>query len=127
MTPRRAAAIVTALCLAAVAAALGASALVRHVDPHHGTIPDDVFAPLRIPKVDVHQHLAPGTSELAMRVARVHGIETLVNLSGGSAGVALDAQLAEAGRRRGHVIVFMNLDLDGCCDGSWGAREAARL
>jgi predicted TIM-barrel fold metal-dependent hydrolase len=127
MTPRLATAIVAALCVAAVAVSIGASALVRHVDPGFAQVPDDTFAPIRIPKLDVHQHLAPATVAIALQVAEAHGIRALVNLSGGSEGGALEAQLAAARPQHGRVLVFMNLDLDGCCGEAWASRETARL
>ena len=50
-----------------------------------------------------------------------------MNLSGGAEGGELDAQLAAARPYGDRVIIFMNLDGEGCCGEAWVAREAARL
>jgi predicted TIM-barrel fold metal-dependent hydrolase len=127
LTQRRATALVAALCLASLGAALGATVAVERAHPGITRPPPDLFVPLPIPRIDVHQHVGPATVELAMRVARADGISALVNLSGGAEGGELEAQLAAARPMGDRVVVFMNLDEAGCCDAAWVAREAARL
>jgi predicted TIM-barrel fold metal-dependent hydrolase len=127
LTVPRAIALVGALCLAMLALALGATRAVERAHPGITRPEHEPFAPLRIPKIDVHQRFAPGTLEPALRVAQADGIGALVNLSGGAEGGELDAQLAAARPYGDRVIVFMNLDGEGCCGEAWVAREAARL
>ena len=124
---RRAVLAVAALCAAAVVFALGATGVAERVHPGFARPQDDLFLPLALPKLDLHQHLTPGTVALAVKVARLHGIDALVNLSGGPEGGGLEAQLAAARTQGGRVLVFMNLELEGCCDAGWAEREAARL
>jgi len=127
LTPARATALVAALCLAAVAVALGATVAVERAHPGITRPAPDEFAPLHIPRIDFHQHVGPATLELALRVARADGIALVVNLSGGAEGGALEAQLAAARPVGDRVVVFMNLDEEGCCGEAWARREAARL
>lgn len=127
LTRRRAAAVVAALCAAAVVLALGATRLAERAHPGFSRPAADLFTPLALPKIDVHQHVAPGALEAAVEIARRHGIVALVNLSGGAAGEGLEAQLAAARPHGGRVLVFMSLDLEGCCGPAWADREAARL
>ena len=119
--------LVAALCLGAIALSLGATRAVERAHPGITRPEQDTFAPLRIPTLDVHQRVAPATLDMALRVARASGIGALVNLSGGSEGGALEAQLTAARPYGDRVIVFMNLDADGCCGDTWIRREAARL
>jgi predicted TIM-barrel fold metal-dependent hydrolase len=123
-TPRRASWVVGVLCAATIALALGATALSERLRPRRAP-PGDLFAPVHVTRIDVHQRLAPGTADVALDVADVEGLDVVVNLSGGAAGAGLEAQLAEA--RPGRVVVFMQLDPEGCCDDAWVAREASRL
>jgi predicted TIM-barrel fold metal-dependent hydrolase len=122
----RAAAAVAALCSAAVAVALGGTAAVERAFPAVAAREPETFA-LDLRRVDLHQHLGPRTVDLAVQIARLHGIDVLVNLSGGAAGQGLDEQLAAASRHPGRVVTFANLDLRGCCDEPWGRREAEAL
>ncbi len=115
------------LCVAAVALALGATRAVERAHPGITRPEEDSFAPLRIPKLDVHQHLAPATLDMALQVARASGIGAIVNLSGGAEGGGLEAQLAAARPHGDRVTVFMNLEAEGCCGEPWVRREAARL
>jgi predicted TIM-barrel fold metal-dependent hydrolase len=118
---------VAALCAGAVALAVAASGVTERAFPGFSRPRGDLFAPLAIPKIDVHQHVAPGAVDAAIEVARRHGIAALVNLSGGAEGAGLEPQLAAARKHGGRVIVFMNLDFEGCCGAAWAEREAARL
>ncbi len=127
MTPRRSALLVSALCVAAVAAALGATRYVEARSPGllMGAAPE--FRPLPLRRFDVHQRVTPGTVADAVRIAEANGIDGFVNLSGGHLGGGLEESLEAArpfGRR---VIVFMELDLEGCCGAGWSAREVDRL
>lgn len=123
----RASAVVAALCLGAIALALGATRAVERAHPGITRPEQEGFAPLRIPKLDVHQQVGHATLDMALQVAQVSGIGAFVNLSGGAEGGELEAQLAAARPRENRVIVFMNLDAEGCCGDRWIAREAARL
>lgn len=123
----RAVALVAALCLAALAAAVAASSAVERSHPGLLHPPPPPFAALDLPRIDVHQHFGPPLAEDAVRLARANGIGLVVNLSGGFAGGALEAQLAAARPLGGRVVTFAELDPEGCCGGAWSAREAARL
>ncbi len=127
LTVPRAIALVGALCIAMLAAAFAATRAVERAHPGITRPEREPFAPLRIPKIDVHQHFGPATLGPALRIAQVDGIGALVNLSGGAEGGELDAQLAAARPHGERVSVFMNLDGEGCCGEAWAAREAARL
>jgi predicted TIM-barrel fold metal-dependent hydrolase len=124
--PARASAAVGALCLAAVALALGGTAAVERAYPDMAARDPESFA-LDLRRIDLHQHLGPRTVDVAVQIARMHGIDAIVNLSGGVAGTGLEGQLAAASRHPDRVVTFMNLDLSGCCDEAWGRREAERL
>ena len=128
LTPRRAAFAVAALCLAMTALALAVTAAVDAARPGIAEpAPQEAPALLSILRFDFHEHATPGTVEYAVRVADASGISGLVNLGGGAAGAGLEAQLEAARPHGGRVLVFMNLDLDGCCRPAWAEREAARL
>jgi Amidohydrolase len=127
LTVGRASAMVLALCLGAIALAVGATRTVERAHPGITRPEADVFSPLRIPKLDVHQLVGPATLEMAVRVAQVSGVGAFVNLGGGAEGGELEAQLAAARPHGEHVIVFMNLDAEGCCGEGWVRREAGRL
>ncbi|HET9596114.1 MAG TPA: amidohydrolase family protein [Anaeromyxobacteraceae bacterium] len=122
----RAAIAVAALCSAAVAVALGGTAAVERAFPAIAARDPESFA-LDLRRVDLHQHLGPRTVDFAVQIARLHGIEVLVNLSGGAPGQGLEEQLAAASRHAGRVVTFANLDLRGCCDEAWGRRAAEGL
>jgi predicted TIM-barrel fold metal-dependent hydrolase len=125
-TVRRAVAGVVALCAGALLVAITATAAVQWARPglfHAGPLRS---APLPLPRLDAHQHLTPGTIDLAIRIAELQGIGALVNLSGGAEGGTLEAQLAAARPYGERVVVFMNPDPRGCCDDAWAVREAAR-
>ena len=92
-------------------------------------LPAGTFGPMWAPeivKVDVHQHVLPNTVPEAVRLARAHGIEVIVNLQGGTADGGLRGQLEAASAASGHVLVFAQVDPAGCCDAAWTAREVAR-
>ncbi|BDG10452.1 hypothetical protein AMPC_35650 [Anaeromyxobacter paludicola] len=115
---------VLALCLAVTGAVLGVAGWsFRRDAPERARR----FRPLPIPKVDVHQHVGPRTLADAVRLGASQGIRVVVNLSGGADDEALQAQLAAAARHPGRALVFMGLDLEGCCDEGWQRREVARL
>ncbi len=127
-TPRFAAAVVAASCLGMIALALAVTMAVDRARPGISRPPPpERSAFLSIRRLDFHQHATPGTLEDAVRVASANGIAALVNLSGGAAGAGLEAQLEAARPFGDRVLVFMNLDLHGCCEPAWSAREAARL
>lgn len=126
-TVRRAIAAVLALCAGALLLAVLATAAVQRARPGLFRAGPIRSAPLPLPRLDASQHLTPGTIDLAVRIAERHGIGALLNLSGGAAGDALEAQLAAARPYGERVLVFMNPDPRGCCDEAWAVREAARV
>ncbi|HEY6106809.1 MAG TPA: amidohydrolase family protein [Anaeromyxobacteraceae bacterium] len=87
----------------------------------------DAFRQAPIPRIDVHQHVGPGTLDDAMRLGGVWGVPALVNLDGDTVDGQLPAQLASAARFPGRVQVFMGVDFQGCCGEDWVGRELARL
>ena len=127
LTLRDATMLVLSLCLAAIAVALGATRAVERAHPGITRPEQEAFAPLRIPRLDVHQQVPAPALEMALQVARASGIGALVNLSGGAEGGALEVELAAARPSGDRVIVFMNLDAAGCCGDAWIRGEAARL
>jgi hypothetical protein len=128
LTPRRAVFAVAALCLAMIALALAVTAAVDAARPGIAApVPPEGPALLAIPRFDLHEHSAPATIDYAVRVAGASGIAGLVNLGGGAVGAGLEAQLEAARPHGGRVLVFMNLDREGCCQPAWAEREAARL
>jgi predicted TIM-barrel fold metal-dependent hydrolase len=122
MTPRRAWIAIVALALALLGTAVAtATALQDHTRGFAGYHRLDVW------KIDVHQHVAPELVGYAVNVAASQGILGIVNLSGGHAGGGLEAQVAAAGRFPGRVMVFMELDVSGCCGPDWSLREVTRM
>ncbi len=94
----------------------------------HGHVPEEErFRMAPIQRIDAHQHVGPETLADSLRLVGTQGIRGLVNLSGGWAGGELEAQIQAAARFPGRVVVFMELDFDGCCGAAWSAREVARL
>ena len=126
-TPRRAAVLVAGLCATALAVAILAAVTVQRALPDLARTGPVHSATLPLPRIDAHQHLGPGAAGVALRVAALHGIGTVVNLSGGAAGAGLEEQLAAALPQGDHLIVFMNPGLAGCCSEGWAVREAERL
>jgi hypothetical protein len=115
---------VLALCLAVTAAALlVAGWSFRREAPARAAR----FLPAPIPKVDVHQHVGPRTLGESVRLGAAEGIRVVVNLSGGSDDGDLQEQLSAAAEHPGRALVFMGVDLDGCCGEGWQRREVARL
>ncbi|HEU4386115.1 MAG TPA: amidohydrolase family protein [Anaeromyxobacteraceae bacterium] len=114
MTPARTWILVVAV---AAAATLGVLALASALERGNS----------RIPRIDVHQHLRPGTLDDAMRLGAAWGVAGLVNLDGDDADGTLQAQIAAAARFAGRVQVFMSVDFHGCCGETWLGREASRL
>jgi predicted TIM-barrel fold metal-dependent hydrolase len=64
----------------------------------------------RLRKVDVHTHVAPDAVPRLIGLMDAHGIDVVVNLSGGTPGRGLELQLAAAATHPGRIIVFANLD-----------------
>ena len=65
-------------------------------------------APIR--KIDVHTHFGPDAAAHMIALMDAHGIDTVVNLSGGVPGHGLEQQLAAAARYPGRIVVFTLLD-----------------
>jgi predicted TIM-barrel fold metal-dependent hydrolase len=127
MTPARATALVAALCAGAIALVLGSTRAAQRHLPADTLLPPPAFPPLAIARIDAHEHFDAATVGDAVRIAEANGIRAVVNLSGGSPGGELEAQLAAARPYGDRVVVFMGLDFDGCCSDAWAKREAARL
>src|SRR3954454_3266552 len=64
----------------------------------------------RLDKIDVHEHLSPGSLGHVLPMLEAQGIRTVVNLSGGSSGRGLEQQLEAAKQHEGRVIVFCTPD-----------------
>ena len=127
MTPARATTLVAALCAGAVAIAIGSTRSAQRRLSADALLPPSAFPPLSIPRVDAHEHFDAASVGDAVRIAEANGIRAVVNLSGGSPGAGLEAQLAAARPYGERVVVFMGLDFDGCCSEAWARREVARL
>lgn len=116
-----------ALCIAAFLLAILVTREVELGNPGITHPPADPFSPLRISKLDLHEEVGPSTLETALRIAELAGVDTLVNLAGGADGGRLEAQLAAARPHGTRVILFANLDFQGCCGEPWVSREVSRL
>ncbi len=123
LSPRRTWLAVLALCLVVTAAAL----LVAGWSFRRERARPGRFVPAPIPKVDVHQHVGPHTLADALRLGSAEGIRVVVNLSGGASDDELRPQLAAAAEHPGRALVFLSVELEGCCDAGWQRREVARL
>lgn len=90
--------------------------------------PPATFVPSDIPRFDVHTHIEVGALPKAVALFHAHGIEHIVNLSGGSpGGDGLEETLAEAARV-GYTTVFVNPDFREAKHGpGYGARIAAKI
>lgn len=82
--------------------------------------------PPRYRKIDVHTHFGPASLPHLIPLLDHHGIDVVVNLSGGVPGRGLEEQLAAAARHPGRIVVFANLDWREPLRGpGYGARMAA--
>jgi predicted TIM-barrel fold metal-dependent hydrolase len=124
LSPSRTWLLLVGLAAIAVAVAIGVSAASARVRPA-GSFGG--FWPPDIARVDVHQHVLPDTVMDALRLARAHGIEVVVNLQGGTADGGLPHQVEAAATAHGRVLVFAQLDPSGCCAPEWTAREVRRV
>lgn len=81
--------------------------------------PVEEFA--RIPKIDVHVHIAPRLAGDAVRVLREHGIEIAINASGGipGGGAELSAQTAES--TEGRLLFYCNFPFNTVEQPDWAA------
>ena len=86
------------------------------------------FVPADLPRIDVHDHISPAGVQRAVTLLGAHGIQHLVNLSGGSPGRGLEEQLADARSLPGKVSVFCNADFREAQKGpGYGKRMADQL
>jgi predicted TIM-barrel fold metal-dependent hydrolase len=84
--------------------------------------------PARYLKVDVHTHFGPGAAARVVSLMDAHGIDVVVNLSGGSPGRGLEEQLAAAAAFEGRIVVFTTPDWRLTRTGAgYGERLAAQL
>jgi len=67
-------------------------------------------SPASYRKVDVHAHFGPASVPRLIELMDRHGIDVVVNLSGGSAGRGLEEQLEAARAHPGRILVFANLE-----------------
>jgi len=77
-------------------------------EPARGPTPDPF--PLPIPKIDVHTHIDPRATGIALAIFDDHGIGTALNLSGGMPGEGLEEVVAAARSTNGRILVLCNLD-----------------
>ena len=85
---------------------------------------------VRPPIIDYHAHLSLDGLDRIARIMTENGIETFVNLSGGSlrhGDVEWAAALELSKKLGGRVINFENPDWHGFGEPDWAEREAARL
>ncbi|MBI3180690.1 MAG: amidohydrolase family protein [Myxococcales bacterium] len=61
-------------------------------------------------KVDAHTHFPPEATARVIALMDQYGLDAVVNLSGGTPGRGLEAQVAAAERYPGRIFVFANLD-----------------
>ncbi|MDB5348817.1 MAG: putative metal-dependent hydrolase of the TIM-barrel fold protein [Planctomycetota bacterium] len=88
----------------------------------------------RFPVVDVHNHLGGGKERLTPAVVNRYlaemdaaGVQTVVNLDGGS-GIRLTETLAALDQAHpGRFLTFALIDFGGIDDAEWSSREARRL
>lgn len=111
---------------AAVALSLGKPSAPTQGDASPTTSPPRASPVARgIPIIDVHVHVsASATARLKALMTR-HGIERVVNLSGGHPLAGLDEQLQAAAGEPGKIIVFAGLAYEQAQYPSYGARMAS--
>jgi predicted TIM-barrel fold metal-dependent hydrolase len=79
-------------------------------------------------KIDTHTHFSPEAAPRIIALMDHYGIDTVVNLSGGSPGHGLEQQLAAAARYPGRIVVFTTPNWKEAQLGpGYGARMAADL
>ena len=120
MTPRRAWTLAAATSGAILA---GTLALASALEARARAAP----RALDLVRLDAHQHAGPATAGAAVSLGRAHGVQGIVNASGGWIGDGLEPQLAAAARFPGRVGVLMEVDFAGCCGEAWAERETSRL
>jgi predicted TIM-barrel fold metal-dependent hydrolase len=118
--------LVAAIAAAATALAVGITTAVERARPGL-LLPALPLPALPVRRIDAHLRAEAGALDQAVQLSRSYGIDAFANLAGGWFGNGLETQLAAAGKHPGRIRVFMNLDVAGCCDAAWGAREAGRL
>jgi predicted TIM-barrel fold metal-dependent hydrolase len=74
--------------------------------------------------IDVHVHTTPRAQPRLLELMRQRGIQSVVNLSGGTPLSGLDEQLAAAARAPGKVIVFTTLAYEEAAFEDYGSRMA---
>lgn len=76
----------------------------------------------------MHTHFGPRAAARTIALMDQNGIQSVVNLSGGTPGRGLEEQLAAAARYPGRIVVFCNLAWEEAMAGpGYGARMAADL
>lgn len=124
LSPARTWVLLLVLGAIGIAVAVGVTVAAGRVRPAGSFGP---LASAELTRIDVHQHVLPGTVDEALRLARAEGIDAFVNVQGGTADGGLPRQLEAAARGGGRILVFAQLDPAGCCDEAWTAREVARV
>lgn len=82
----------------------------------------------RFRKIDVHTHFSVESAQRTLELMDAHGLDTVVNLSGGAPGQGLEAEVALAAAHPGRIVVFTNLDWDEARTGEgYGRRLADQL
>lgn len=80
-----------------------------------------------IPQIDVHVHLSEAAGERLTALMDRYHVRTVFNLSGGSADHGLPAQIAQASRYPGRIIVFAQLAYHHARYPDYGERMAEDL
>lgn len=83
--------------------------------------------PKALPKVDVHLHVAPDASDLALQILREQGIVVGLNASGGALGQGLEASAAVARASGGRLLPLCNVPLGGFAEPGWSEHVTALL
>ncbi len=79
-------------------------------------------------KVDMHVHFGPDATDRMRGLMDAHGLDVVVNMSGGSPGKGLEQQLAAGAQLPGRVVVFAHPDWEEAFRGpGYGERMAASL
>ncbi|HEX7479854.1 MAG TPA: amidohydrolase family protein [Polyangiales bacterium] len=80
-----------------------------------------------LPKIDVHMHIAPSTSSLALQLMAAAGIRIGLNASGGYPEGGLSDSVALAQASQGHLLPYCNIRLSRAADADFAVYAHATL